>query len=66
VNGFRWVLLSVGAIGLALLFIQHWVHALGIVPYLVLLACPLMHLFHRHPGAHRPLASAPGSKEKTR
>ncbi len=62
---FRWVVLSVGAFGLALLFIQHWVHSLGLVPYLVLLACPLMHLFHRRHGAHRSMARASGSKEKT-
>jgi hypothetical protein len=31
---------------------EHWGHALGILPYLLLLACPLLHLFghggHRH------------------
>ncbi len=30
----------------------HWQHTLGVLPYLFLLACPLMHLFmhrgHRH------------------
>lgn len=30
---------------------EHWGHALGVAPYLLLLACPLMHLFHgRHTG----------------
>jgi hypothetical protein len=29
---------------------EHWGHALGLAPYLLLLACPLMHLFHRHGG----------------
>lgn len=24
---------------------EHWGHALGIAPYLLLLACPLMHVF---------------------
>lgn len=37
---------------LALLIIDHWVHVLGILPYLLLLACPLMHFFmhgkHNH------------------
>ena len=65
-NGFRWVFLSVGALGLALLFIEHWVHALGIIPYLVLLACPLMHLFHRHHSTHQPMAARAGGKENTR
>jgi hypothetical protein len=27
---------------------EHWAHALGFAPYLLFLACPLMHLFmHR-------------------
>jgi hypothetical protein len=29
---------------------EHWAHALGLAPYLLLLACPLMHLFHGHGG----------------
>lgn len=33
---------------------EHWGHALGIAPYLLLLACPLMHIFghggHGHQG----------------
>lgn len=32
---------------------EHWGHALGLAPYLILLACPLMHLFHRHGGHNR-------------
>lgn len=33
---------------------EHWGHALGALPYLLLLACPLMHLFmHRGHGHHR-------------
>lgn len=39
--------------GLIILFYvvrEHWGHALGALPYLLLLACPLMHLLmpHRH------------------
>lgn len=30
---------------------EHWGHVLGIAPYLILLACPLMHVFmHGHHG----------------
>jgi hypothetical protein len=39
------------AIGAALLFWQlrdHWRHALGLVPYLLFLSFPLMHLFMHH------------------
>lgn len=27
---------------------EHWEHVLGYLPYLLLLACPLMHLFMHH------------------
>jgi hypothetical protein len=27
---------------------EHWGHVLGAWPYLLLLACPLMHLMHGH------------------
>lgn len=35
---------------------EHWGHALGTLPYILILACPLMHLFthrghHHHGGA---------------
>lgn len=29
---------------------EHWNPVAGYWPYLLLLACPLMHLFHRHGG----------------
>lgn len=64
-NPFRWVVLGIGVLGLTLIFIDHWVHALGIFPYLVLLACPLMHVFHRHHGGHRPRAGTVNGKEAT-
>jgi hypothetical protein len=33
---------------------EHWGHLLGLWPYLLLLACPLMHLMHGHGGhGHR-------------
>ena len=31
---------------------EHWGHALGYWPYLLLLACPLMHLMHGHGHGH--------------
>lgn len=39
---------------------EHWGHALGFAPYLLLLACPLMHMFmhgghgHQHDAADKP------------
>lgn len=44
------VLLFVGIL-LFFLFTEHRAHAFGILPYLFLLLCPLMHLLHgRHHG----------------
>lgn len=32
---------------------EHWAHTLGALPYLLLLACPLLHLLmHRGHGGH--------------
>ena len=39
---------------------EHWGHAFGVAPYLLLLACPLMHMFmhrghgHQHDAADKP------------
>jgi len=30
------------------LITEHWAHLFGVLPYLLLLACPLMHLFMHH------------------
>jgi hypothetical protein len=30
------------------LFYEHTMHVLGVLPYLLILACPLMHLFMHH------------------
>jgi hypothetical protein len=35
---------------------EHTAHVLGALPYLLLLACPLMHLFH-HGGHHHGAAT---------
>ena len=40
-------------IGGFFLLTEHWAHVLGILPYLLILACPLMHLFmHKGHGGH--------------
>jgi hypothetical protein len=48
----KWVL--IGFLGVAAFFLwtEHRAHLLGVLPYLLLLACPLMHLFH-HGHGHR-------------
>jgi hypothetical protein len=48
-------LVLVGFLLIAGFFIltEHTAHVLGVLPYLLLLACPLLHLFHRgHGGGH--------------
>ncbi len=48
------------ALALSALVLDHRSHVLGILPYLLLLACPLMHL--RHGGRHgRAAHSGPPS-----
>lgn len=52
-----WITLSVfGAIALVLLWGEHRVHMVEALPWLILLACPLMHIFmhgkHGHGGGH--------------
>jgi hypothetical protein len=47
------VLLGFLAIAGFFLVTEHTAHVLGVLPYLLLLACPLLHMFmhrgHRHP-----------------
>jgi len=47
-------LIFLGFLAIALFFLweEHKAHLLGALPYLLLLACPLMHLFHRGHGAN--------------
>ncbi|MCE6077478.1 DUF2933 domain-containing protein [Agrobacterium vitis] len=50
----KWTLLaaSLGVILAFFLLREHWAHAFGLAPYVLLLACPVnMHLFHGH-GSH--------------
>ena len=49
----RWVFAGFAAITLVLLFTEHRAHVLGLLPWLFVLACPLMHLFmHGGHGGH--------------
>ncbi len=47
-----WLLVgaSLAVIVIFLVLREHWAHALGLAPYLLLLAYPLLHLFHGHGG----------------
>ncbi|NHN76215.1 DUF2933 domain-containing protein [Azotobacter chroococcum] len=48
-------LLVIGAVAGYFLLTEHTAHVLGALPYLLFLACPLMHLFmhHGHGKNHR-------------
>ncbi|OIQ98652.1 hypothetical protein GALL_193100 [mine drainage metagenome] len=53
-RGYNWVFIAFLAIAAFYLFTEHRAHLLGALPFLLLLACPLMHVFmhHGHGGAH--------------
>lgn len=46
-------MLVAGAVGVYYLLTEHLTHVAQAVPYLFLLACPLMHLVGHHHGGHR-------------
>lgn len=43
-----WVLGGFAAIALYFLLTEHRAHLLGALPFLLLAACPLLHMFHGH------------------
>jgi len=49
----NWALLGFIAVIGFFLFTEHRAHLFGILPFLLLLACPLMHLFHHGHGDGR-------------
>lgn len=61
-------LLAFLAIAAFFLFTEHRAHLFGILPFLLLLACPLLHFFHGGHGGHgnhapQPSVSAGGQAE---
>lgn len=54
-------------IGAFFLLREHWGHVAGYWPYLLLLACPVMHLFHGHGGhGHRGRRDAGAGRSTNR
>lgn len=52
-RGYNRILVAFLAIAAFFLLTEHRAHLFGALPFLLLLACPLMHLFmHRGHGAH--------------
>lgn len=48
----RWVFILFALIALFFLVSEHRAHFFGALPYLLLAACPLLHLFHGHGHGH--------------
>ena len=49
----RWVFWAFAALAATYLVAEHRAHVVGVLPILLILACPLMHVFmHRNHGAH--------------
>ena len=60
------IFLAFGAMATVLLWSEHRAHLLGALPFLFLLACPLLHIFggHGSHGAHgRDIKKAPSDSE---
>jgi len=52
-RNYNWIFIAFLAIAVFFLFSEHRAHLLGALPLLLLLACPLMHLYmHRGNGNH--------------
>ena len=50
----KWALAGFLAVAAFFLCTEHRAHLLGVLPYLLVLACPLMHLFHHRGHGHGP------------
>ena len=46
----RWVFWGFVLIAAYFIVTEHRAHAVQFLPFLLLLACPLLHMFHRHGG----------------
>ena len=60
-----WTFWGFAGVGAYFLLTEHRAHVFDYLPYVLLLACPLMHLFHRH-GGHRHGDHEQGSKPRNR
>lgn len=54
-----------GLIGAFYLLREHWAHLAGNWAYLLLLACPVMHLFHGHGGHAHHAGHGPDANQST-
>ena len=59
----RWVFVAFAVIAAFFLLTEHRAHLFGVLPYLLLLACPLMHLFHHGGHGGHGTTAAPDKTE---
>ncbi|RZI40041.1 DUF2933 domain-containing protein [Herbaspirillum sp. HC18] len=60
----KWIFIGFLAVVGFFLFTEHRAHLYGALPYLLILACPLMHLFHghgNHGGSHQDHDRSPNN-----
>lgn len=59
-------LVCIGFVAIAAFFLwtEHRAHLLGILPYVLLLLCPLLHLLHGGHGGHSESHKHDGGREK--
>lgn len=61
-NRNKWIFIGFVAVAGFFLVTEHRAHLYGALPFLLILACPLMHLFHGH-GSHGGPDRSGGSAE---
>ena len=60
---YRWVFWGFAGIAGFFLLAEHRAHLLGVLPYLLLAACPLLHLFMHHGhGGHQHRHAPPSQR----
>ncbi len=63
-RAFKWMFGGFLLVALFFLLTEHRAHLFGILPWLLVLACPLMHLFgHGHGGHRHQNSGGPGSRQ---
>lgn len=58
-----WVFVGFAAVALFFLLTEHRAHLYGWLPFLLLAACPLLHMFHGH-GGHGGHEADPAPRER--
>jgi hypothetical protein len=60
----KWALAGFLAVAAFFLWTEHRAHLLGVLPFLLILACPLMHIFHHGGHGHHGKGGTNGADGK--